>query len=664
MRIGADYYPEHWKEERWIEDAKLMQDAGIEVIRVGEFSWSLYEPEEGKLQFEWLDKAINFFGEKGISVVIGTPSATPPKWLIDKHPDILPIDELGRVKEFGTRKHYCFSNDIYRSKTRDLVRSIAKHYKDNPYVEGWQIDNELGHSDTTRCYCDNCRSKFIKWLENKYGDIDILNETYGTVFWSQHYNAFSQIVIPKAGVCYDFDEGTRGQNPSLLLDYYNFCSDSIISFTKESVEAIREFSKLPCSSNLLDAAVNSETGIDYFELSKELDYVTWDNYIEFQWGRAKTETVSRDHALIRSYKKQPFWVMEQQSGPCGWSRMGSAPKPGELRLWTYQAVANGADTVVYFRWRACTFGTEQYWHGILGHDGKPNRRFEEIKRVGTEMKDISKQVGTLIPKAKVAIVKSFLTEWCHTIFPNVEDFQYDKLLLSFYKPFYDMGISVDFIDDTECMSSYSIVIVPALAHVSDTVVENMTGYTKNGGILLTSFRSGFRSEYNTALEDTIPGPLRELTGIEVPEYDPQFQKETNVSGIFGYGSAKLWCDIVTNIDAQELAVYTSGHYKGTPCLTVKNNTYYLACDLDDKAMNELAKYLINQTDIEQGNTQFDNVEIVHTTDGEKDVRFVLNHNEYEVIVPLDIIGKNLFTGEEVKDHIKVGAYDLAMIMHE
>ena len=361
----------------------------------------------------------------------------------------------------------------HTEKNKKLNTLIAKRYAKHPAIEAWQVDNELGWSNTTRCYCKSCENRFRSWLKEKYGTIDNLNKTYGTTFWSQTYRSFEELNIPKAGACYDTCHDTQGQNPALLLDYYRFCSDSVVEFTKESVDTIKEYSDLPITSNLLDAAINSGTGIDYFKLSKEFDFVTWDNYIEFQWGKAKPETVSRDHALLRSYKKRPFWVMEQQSGPCGWSKMGPTPTPGKLRLWTYQSVANGADTVVYFRWRACPFGTEELWHGILNHDGKPNRRYSEISRVGAEMEELSKNYRALMPRARVAIIKSFDSEWSQSIHRQVEGLYYDSLLLDYYRPFWNMGIPVDFVTAEEDLNKYDLVLAPMLMMVSDEGKKNI-----------------------------------------------------------------------------------------------------------------------------------------------------------------------------------------------
>lgn len=665
MRIGTDYYPEHWDKERWKIDAEMMAKANIKVIRIGEFAWSLYEPKENQYDFQWMEDILNFFMNYGIKIVLCTPSATPPKWMTDRYPEIYQDDIHGNPKIFGTRRHYCYNSHLFREKTKVLVEKIAERFGGHPAVEGWQIDNELGWSNTTRCYCKKCEAKFQKWLKEKYKTIENLNQKYGTIFWSQTYNGFEEVIIPKAGACYDTCHDTQGQNPGLLLDYYRFSSESVIDFMKESVDAVKKHSDKPISTNMLDAAVNSGTGIDYFKMAQELDFVTWDNYIEFQWGIAKDAAVSRDHALVRSYKKQPFWVMEQQSGPCGWSKMGPAPTPGKLRLWTYQAVANGADTVVYFRWRACPFGTEEYWHGILNHDGKPNRRYEEISRVGREMEKLSQQYGPLQPKAKVAIMKSFDSEWSHSIHKHVEDFHYDTILLDWYKPFYEMGISVDFVTPGEDLSKYSLVIAPALLMVTETEKENLKTYADHGGKLVLSYRSGIKDMSNAMLLETVPGGLSDLAGIEVYDYDPLFQKETSVSGVFGEGKARLWCDVITPKTAKSLGLYTEDYYAGESCMTVnqygKGQVYYMGCDLDEEAMKRVTQYIAAKAEISMGLYSIRGLEIVEASDGKQDAVFIMNHNAYPLVVSLDRQYTEMITDSKVEDTITVEPYGAAVL---
>lgn len=665
MRIGVDYYPEHWERSRWETDAIMMVQANIKVIRLGEFAWSLYEPKEDTYEFDWMDDALDFFHQYGIKVVLCTPSATPPKWMVDKYPEIYQDDIHGDPKIFGTRKHYCFNSELYQKKTELLVEKIVKRYANHPAIEAWQIDNELGWANTTRCYCNKCAIKFQNWLKEKYATINHLNQKYGTVFWSQIYNSFDEIIIPKAGACYETCHDTQGQNPALLLDYYRFSSESVIHFMNASIEIIKKYSSKPVTTNMLDAAVNSGTGIDYFKMSKELDFTSWDNYIEFQWGIAQAATVSRDHALLRSYKKQPFWVMEQQSGACGWSKLGPAPTPGKLRLWTYQSVANGADTVVYFRWRACPFGTEEYWHGILNHDGKPNRRYEEIAQIGQEMERLSKYYAALQPKAKIAIIKSFDSEWSHSIHKHVENFHYDNLLLDYYKPFYAMGVPVDFVTPNSDLSDYTLVLAPALLMVTEEEKNNLAVYAEKGGNLLFSFRSGIKDMYNNMRMETVPGIFTDLAGIEIYDYDPQYRKETSVSGVFGTGLAKLWCDVITLKSAKCLGLYLQDYYSESPCFTVNNygkgKVYYLGCDLDEKAMTGLMKYLSKKADIPVIMHSIEGLEVVEATDGMQNALFIMNHNAYPVIVPIEQEYIEMITQQMVNETITIEPYGVAIL---
>ncbi len=665
MRIGADYYPEHWEKSRWKTDFKLMNKANIEVVRIGEFTWSLYEPREGEFHFEWMDEALDELAKYNIKVVLCTPSATPPKWMIDKYPEILQEDIHGYVKGFGTRKHYCFNSSIYREKCHILNRKIAERYGKHPAVEGWQVDNELGWSNTTRCYCGECQDAFRKWLKKKYGTIDNLNKKYGTVVWSQIYNSFDEINIPKAGACYDSCHETQGQNPGLLLDFYRFSSDSVIEFARETCKDIRAYSKYPITTNMLDAAVNSGTGIDYFKLSEELDFASWDNYIEFQWGIAEDATVSRDHSLIRSYKKQPFWVMEQQAGACGWSKMGPTPTPGKLRLWTYSAVANGADTVVFFRWRSALFGLEEYWSGIIGHDGKPGRRYQEIAGIGQEMKRLNETYGKLMPRSRVAIIKSFDCEWSQSIHSHVENFQYDNFELDFYKAFYKMGISVDFVQPGEKLDDYDLVIAPALIMVKDFELNNLSSYVRRGGHLLLSLRSGIKDEYDAMLPETIPGVFANMAGVTVLDFDPLMSKKTKVSGVFGEGTANLWCDIITPDSSEVLGIYTSDFYAGEACFTANDygegKVYYLGCDLDEKAMLNLAKYIGSQAGIPMQLYEIDGLESVECSDGTNYAHFLLNHNSYSVIVPLKSRYMEMISGKIVDNYVKIEPYGVAIL---
>ncbi|MEG1584902.1 MAG: beta-galactosidase, partial [Anaerovorax sp.] len=312
MYFGTDYYPEHWTKQRWGIDAKLMKEAGINLVRLGEFAWAKLEPIEGQWDFTWLDEAVDIFYKEGIKVVIGTPTATPPKWLVDKYPKICKEDENGLIQGFGSRRHYCYNSDVYSRYTEKIVNKMAQRYGGNPKIAAWQIDNEFTCGDGLYCYCEECREKFIAWLKNKYKSLDALNIAWGTVFWSQTYTDWKQIIVPKKAQA-SF-KGNNGHNPGMNLDYSRFQSDAIVSYCAVQKETIKKWSNLPVTHNMV------ENLYDYYKLGKEIDFVSYDNYPSTQWqhlrkGRNYDPAFAID--LERGVKNQNIWIMEEQSGPCG-----------------------------------------------------------------------------------------------------------------------------------------------------------------------------------------------------------------------------------------------------------------------------------------------------------------------------------------------------------
>src|SRR5215212_6049719 len=346
--FGVDYYPEHWPEARWSVDAQLMAEAGFNTVRLAEFAWSRLEPQPGVFDFAWLVRAI-----------LGTPTASPPPWLMQAQPDLFRVDEQGRRLTFGNRREYCPSHPLYHDCTRAIVTVMAEHYAPHPHVVGWQIDNEFGD----RCYCPVCRDAFQHWLRRRYETLDALNGAWGTIFWSHVYTDWSQIPVPVA---------TGGSpNPGLALDFARFASDTYVAYQQLQIDLLRSrTSGQFITHNLMGFGYDK---INYYDLARELDLVTWDNYPRTQWSLAADVDPSGPAlaaATMYGLKQQPFWVMEQQAGPGGWELVSVMPRPGELRLWAYQQIAHGADGIIFFRWRTARHGAEQYWHGLLEHDGR------------------------------------------------------------------------------------------------------------------------------------------------------------------------------------------------------------------------------------------------------------------------------------------------------
>lgn len=664
MFYGADYYPEQWPEERWEKDAQLMREANINIVRLAEFAWAKIEPKEGVFNFDWLDKAIDILSHNKIKVILGTPTATPPKWLIDKHPDILPVDYNGNILGFGSRRHYCPNNPIYHDYTRKIVRKIAEHYKNNSNVIYWQIDNEFGCHKAS-CYCNNCLNSFRNWLKEKYITIESLNESWGTVFWSQIYPDWENLIVPKLTL--------TSHNPSLLLDYKRFMSDSWVKYQKIQIDSIKDI--IP-NAQITHNFMGLFNQIDYFNLSKDLDFVSWDNYpvAHFQNFSFEIKNLSEktalSHDVMRGLKKQNYWVMEQQSGPTGGEEVGRQLIPYETRLWVYQAIAHGADAIVYFRWRTASAGSEEYWHGILDHDGIPRRRYEEIKITGEEIKKIENIIEGSTVNSEVAIMRSFDNEWVFEIQPHKKGFSYMYNLNKYFQYFYKENIPVDIINPLDNLEKYKLVIAPGLIMFNQDILQNILSYLEKGGIFLTTFRAGSKNWDNRMNTNSLVGPLKDILGIDIDEYGtiPDGEEFTIKSG-FEYGKASVWYDVINPISAQVLGTYESGYIKGKPFFTKNNfNTglaFYVGTLPDDMILQKIMKTVIKDINLKSYPISGDaGVEIIARTKDEKNFYFVLNFNNKESEIFVEKPMKDILTSEKVEKSTRIKPLGVRILINE
>ena len=391
MKLGVCYYPEHWPEGDWVEDARMMREAGLTHVRIGEFAWAKMELRQGVFDWAWLDTAIDVLHSAGLEVTLGTPTATPPKWLIDAHSDILPLDAHGKPRKFGSRRHYCFSSKTYRDESSRIVDVMAQRYGAHPGVTMWQTDNEYGHHGSDESFSEDAVDAFRDWLKVRYTDIHGLNAAWGTVFWSQIYNSFCEVDPPGATV--------TEANPSHRLDWRRFCSDQMCSFNKLQVDIIRRHSP---GRAITHNFIGDFYRLDHRDMSRSLDIATWDSYPigllseshasqekKARWLRAgDPDFAAFNHDVFRACA--PRWaVMEQQPGPVNWATYNAAPAPGMVRLWTWEAFAHGADFVSYFRWRQAPFAQEQMHAGLLAPDRTPQPVLDEVRQVGLEVSRIA-----------------------------------------------------------------------------------------------------------------------------------------------------------------------------------------------------------------------------------------------------------------------------------
>lgn len=637
MIFGADYYPEHWDRSEWEKQAKLMRECNMNTVRIGEFAWKLFESGEGKFDFSLFDEAVDVLKKENIRVIMGTPTAAPPKWLVNKY-DVLMRDKYGRKRGWGARRECCSNNPYYIEKSKIIVEEMAKHFSKNPQVTAWQIDNEFGCHNSTLCYCEHCKKAFADWLREKYGTIENLNEKWGTSFWSLGFDSFDDIILPAYNSC----EGDYGNlwshNPSLDLEYRRFMSDSWVKYQKMQIDIIKKYTNAPVTHNLM----GHFSDINSYDLSKDLDFVSWDNYPDNQWGTSEYEYVSMAHENMRGAKNKNFVVMEEQAGPAGWDFLGSTPRPGQLRLWTYQAVAHGAEGMMYFRFRTALFGMEQYWYGILDHDGVPRRRYYEIQKTGAELLRLEKYIRDNENKYDALIVKSYDNAWANSIKRHADKYNYENHLYSFYKANADLNICTAVSKGN--YNKYKVVYMPAYNVVEDGEADEIKRYVENGGTLVLTFRSGTRNEYNNVRPIAVPGVFSGLAGIEVTEFDA-LRRDVVVEGEVS-GTASIWCDIIEPKIAGVVSSYGSEYYKGKAAVTVnrvgKGRVYYVGCDLDDNAMKELVELISRSAGIDITDAP-ENVEIIKR----QGYTVVLNHNETAVKVPLtgyDLITETKFDG--------------------
>ena len=506
--LGVCYYPEHWAEGQWAVDAARMVDTGLSWVRIGEFAWSRMEPKPGQLDLSWLDRAIDTLGAAGLKIILGTPTATPPKWMVQKHPDMLPVGADGVVRGFGSRRHYCFSHLGYREESRRITRILAERYGANPHIAAWQTDNEYACHDTVRSYSSAALTGFQNWLAQKYQSPDVLNRAWGNVFWSMDYDDFDQIGLPNLTV-------TEPNHPH-QLDFKRYSSDQVVAFNRIQTDEIRKYTAAPIIHNYMGRI----TDFDHYKVGADLDIASWDSYpLGFLSDRLEVTDAFKlaflkqghpdnqafHHDLYRAVGKGRWWIMEQQPGPVNWAPWNPAPLPGMARLWAWEAFAHGAETVTYFRWRQAPFAQEQMHAGLLRPDSAAAPALAEAAQVAREIEAMP-EVGTA--RAQVALVFDYESAWAWEVQPQGRDFDMFRLAFAAYRALRRAGLSIDILPpDCADLSQYKLVLAPGLMTLSAPLRKALA--TFQGTALI-----GPRTDTKT-VDLAIPVPL----GPQIPGLD-------------------------------------------------------------------------------------------------------------------------------------------------
>lgn len=657
MYIGADYYPEHWSRERWPIDARMMREAGFNVTRLAEFAWVRMEPSEGVFDFSWLDDALAVLHKEGISALLCTPTAVMPAWMARSYPECLLTTISGKKITYGVRKDACLNSPSYKYFSARITRAMAEHFVNTPNVIGWQTDNEFGGENEGYCHCDVCRQAFRNWLMKRHGDLETLNKNLGTHFWGHQYQSPAEIQIPEAN-----------HNPSLFLEWKRFYSWQNVMFQREQVCILREVCpKHVVTHNMMGFFEN----INYFDLGEDLDHVSWDNYPV--WGQPNIPYRAAAEAdMMRGVKRKNFWIMEQSTGPSGWSAYGRNPRPGELRTISYQQLAHGADAQIWFRWRTCTAGREQYWHGLLGHDGKENRRYREAAQVAGEYHKLEKLLDGTTVKPKVAMIYDYDSVWVLKNQPGYAGATFFDAFVRWHRPLFQQGINTDVISATQDFSEYKVIIAPHLHVISDETAARLNAFVKKGGILITDCRTGVKTPTNLCHERTLPGILSESLGIRIEEYEalpegpaPDFELSTALTG--GPFHASAHADWITPESATVLAGYDEsylkpfaaatknkygkgyGYYVGT---VVREDSFYVAIVADACGMAKIVPHV----------TLPEGVEASVRGNATRELLFLINHTDEEKNLVVPAGKKELLSGKKTSASLTLEARGVAVLL--
>ncbi|ALE57638.1 beta-galactosidase [Paraburkholderia sp. RL17-368-BIF-A] len=559
MQLGVCYYPEQWPRTMWADDAKRMVELGITHVRIAEFAWSRMEPRAGEFVWEWLDEAVATLANAGLKLVLGTPTASPPKWLIDAHPDVLPVRADGTRWNFGSRRHYDVCSEIYRRECLRIVSAMAERYGRHASIIAWQTDNELGCHETVPSYSPAALARFHAWLRRRYETVDALNREWGNVFWSMEYASFEAIELPNLT--------PTDANPIHLLDFRRFMSDEVASFHREQVDVLRRYAP---TADVLHNFMGFFTTFDHYRFAENnsLDVAAWDSYPiartesialpeeqKARYARTAHPDVSAfDHDRYRAIGRGRFWVMEQQAGPVNWAPWNPVPAKGMVRLWAYEAFAHGAELVSYFRWRQCPYAQEQMHSGLNLPNNELSPGGMEVQQAAREIASIPEFARLDAPtQAATAVVFDYETQWMFEIQRHGKGFDYQALVFDYYESLRELGLDVDIVSSKADLSSYRLVVVPSLAVIDDALVVQIE---RGSAQWVFGPRSGSKTEAFAIPQELPPGALQRVLPMQVLEVESLRASLAPAISIDGVdGIAMHWREHVranseTRVDAQ------------------------------------------------------------------------------------------------------------------
>jgi beta-galactosidase len=646
--FGGDYNPEQWPEEVWKEDYRLFDAARIDTVTLGVFTWALTQPAPDVYDFSTLDRIVARAAAEGRNICLATGTGAHPAWLARAHPEVTRVDFEGRRHRYGQRHNSCPSSPVFRRLSAELARRVAARYADNPAVVAWHVGNEYGGA----CYCDLCAAGFRDWLRRKYGTLEALNTAWYTTFWSHTFTDWAEIEPPSA-----LTEHWRGPNHTafqgITLDYLRFMSDAMLANFIDEKAAIRESSDLPVTTNFM----GMYRPIDYHRWAPHLDFASWDNYPPDDRSPA---WMALTHDLMRGLKDgQPFWLMEQTPSYTASRDVNPLKRPGVMRLWSWQAVAHGADAVLFFQMRASRGACEKYHGAVIGHAGRDDTRvFREVAALGAELERLGgATLGARTP-ARVALLFDWDSWWALEISDGPSRLvRYQQVVHAYYRALWEAGVDVDVVAVTADLSRYDVVVAPALHMLKGDLAQRLTEVAARGGSVLTTFLSGRVDEDDQAFLMDIPGPLGPLMGIRIDEWDAREADVVNPVRL-GDGDdareveSRLVFELVIPQGAEVVGTYQADFYAGTPAVTRNRfgagEGWYVATGLDQAGVSWVVRRVLARHDLLGPYPEVPELETTLRVapDGTR-LRFLLNHSAEPVEVAAIWAGTDLLTGEAV-----------------
>jgi len=639
---GGDYNPDQWDEDVWEEDIKLMKTLRVNTVTLPVFSWAKLQPSEDNFDFSWLDKAIGLLSKNDIFIIMATPTAAQPAWMSKKYPEMLITDIEGRKHKHGGRNNTCPNNKDYRRLSRLIAEKMAERYRDLPNLIMWHIHNEY----RSYCYCKNCAEAFRTWLKKRYGSLEELNKRWNANFWGHTYYNWEEIEAPSyLTELWPSWIGKRDMTifQGMAIDYNRFMSDSILDCYRNESDVIKKYTPdIPITTNFM----GSHKPLDYFDWAKYIDIISWDNY---PTNNLPVSNAAMRHDLMRGLKKgQPFFLMEQASNQVNWEPQNALKRPGVMRLLSYQAIAHGGDSILFFQWRQSRGACEKYHSAMVPHVGHLNTRVgRELTELGQELEKLGDKIVGSRTNSKVAMMLDWPNWWAveFSTGPS-EDLKYFNQLEKYHKAFYDLNISVDVINPSYDLSGYDIIIAPVLYMVKENVARAIEKFVEGGGTFITTFFSGMVDENDLIILGGYPGAFRKLLGLWVEEIDALYpdmsnkivMKEKFPEMLKGEYDCKLICDVINTEGTKTLAVFGKDYYKGYPSLTEnsygKGKAVYVATDPEDDFIRDLMKHYCNEKALRSFIEPQKGVEVTQRVKGDKTFTFIFNHNSEKVTLTL------------------------------